>query len=109
MFVAMMEQSWQCPEHENTKEVQAAVSLLNKEVKARVLEKANNDSTRLKKIFSDFDMSGSGALTLDETTTMIAKLKISVERKMVYPFFKLIDRDNSGAIEFEEFENYVLG
>jgi Ca2+-binding EF-hand superfamily protein len=109
MFIAMMEQSWQCPEHENTKEVQAAVSLLNKEVRARVLEKASNDSTRLKKIFSDFDVSGSGALTLDEATTMIAKLKISVERKMVYPFFKLIDRDNSGAIEFEEFENYVLG
>lgn len=54
-------------------------------------------------------MSGSGALTLDETTNMIAKLKISVERKMVYPFFKLIDRDNSGAVEFEEFESYILG
>jgi Ca2+-binding EF-hand superfamily protein len=27
----------------------------------------------------------------------------------VYPFFKLIDRDNSGAIEFEEFESYILG
>ena len=39
---------------------------------------------------------------------MIAKLRISVERKMVYPYFKLIDRDNSGAIEFEEFENYIL-
>ncbi len=89
--------------------MQAAVSLLIREVKARVLAQTSNDSTRLKKIFSDFDVSGSGAITLDETTNMIAKLKISVERKMVYPFFKLIDRDNSGAIEFEEFENYVLG
>jgi Ca2+-binding EF-hand superfamily protein len=89
--------------------VQAAVSLLIREVKAQVLAQTSNDSTRLKKIFSDFDVSGSGAITLDETTNMIAKLKISVERKMVYPFFKLIDRDNSGAIEFEEFENYVLG
>ena len=89
--------------------MQAAVSLLIREVKAQVLAQTSNDSTRLKKIFSDFDVSGSGAITLDETTNMIAKLKISVERKMVYPFFKLIDRDNSGAIEFEEFENYVLG
>lgn len=105
----MMEQTWQCPEHENTKEVQATVNLLTREVKAQILAKANNDSQRLKKIFQDFDVSGSGSLTLDETTNMIAKLKISVERKMVYPYFKLIDRDNSGAIEFEEFESYILG
>jgi len=85
------------------------VNLLTREVKAQILEKASNDASRLKKIFSDFDVSGSGAITLDETTNMIAKLKISVERKMVYPFFKLIDRDNSGAIEFEEFESYILG
>jgi len=64
--------------------------------------------TRLKKIFNDFDVNSSGALTLDEATNMIAKLRISVERKMVYPYFKIIDRDNSGAIEFEEFENYIL-
>ena len=108
MFIQMMEQTWQCPEHENTKEVQANVNLLLKEVRAKILDLANGDLTRLKKIFTDFDTNLSGSLTLDETTTMIAKLRISVERKMVYPYFKLIDRDNSGAIEFEEFENYIL-
>jgi hypothetical protein len=51
MFVAMMEQTWQSPEHENTKEVKAVVSLLTLQVKARILEKANNDASRLKKIF----------------------------------------------------------
>jgi len=40
---------------------------------------------------------------------MIAKLEISVERKFVYPFFKVIDQNNSGGIEYEEFEGYVLG
>jgi Ca2+-binding EF-hand superfamily protein len=27
----------------------------------------------------------------------------------VYPFFKVVDNDNSGSIEYEEFEAYVLG
>jgi len=108
MFISMMEQSWQCPEHDNTKEVAANVSLLVKEVRAKILAKMGGDPSRLKKIFSDFDANASGSITLDETTNMIAKLLISVERKMVYPYFKLIDRDNSGGIEFEEFESYIL-
>ena len=58
----------------------------------------------LKKVFNDFDLNQSGNLTIDEVTNLIAKLKISVERKYVYPFFKVVDRDNSGGIEYEEFE-----
>ena len=41
-------------------------------------------------------------------TNLIAKLKISVERKYVYPFFKVVDRNNSGGIEYDEFEAYIL-
>ena len=63
----------------------------------------------LKKIFNDFDLNGSQALTIDEVTNLIAKLRISVERKFIYPFFKVVDADNSGAIEYPEFEAYVLG
>lgn len=103
MFITMMEQTWQCSENENTQEVKANVNLLLKEVRARILEKVEGDLSRLNKIFNDFDVSQSGGITLDETTNMIAKLRISVERKMVYPYFKIIDRNNSGAIEFEEF------
>jgi len=39
---------------------------------------------------------------------MIAKMKISVERKYVYPFFKIIDANNSGGIEYDEFETYIV-
>lgn len=79
-----------------------------KEVRNRLLELSRNDPKLVKKVFSDFDLNQSGHLTIDETTNMIAKLKISVERKYVYPFFKVIDADNSGGIEFNEFEHYIV-
>jgi Ca2+-binding EF-hand superfamily protein len=82
--------------------------MLLKEVRARVFELSKNDPKLLRKIHSDFDLNQSGALTIDEMTNMIAKLKISVERKYVYPFFKVIDNDNSGGVEFAEFERYIL-
>jgi hypothetical protein len=41
-------------------------------------------------------------------TNLIAKLKISVERRYVYPFFKCVDTNNSGGIEYDEFEAYIL-
>ena len=47
-------------------------------------------------------------MTIDEWTNLIYKLKISVERKFVYPFFKTVDKNNSGGVEYEEFEAYVL-
>ena len=79
-----------------------------REVKSRVFELARQDPSLVRKIFNDFDLNSSGHLTIDETTNLIAKLKISVERKYVYPFFKVIDKNNSGGIEYDEFEAYIL-
>lgn len=69
---------------------------------------ARNDPNLLRKIFNDFDLNGTENLTIDEITNLIAKLRISVERKFIYPFFKIVDANNSGAIEYDEFEAYVL-
>jgi len=88
---------------------QQTVSHLLREVKARVFELARRDPALLRKIFNDFDLRKSGHLTIDEVTNLIAKMKISVERKYVYPFFKVVDVNNSGGIEYEEFESYILG
>ena len=78
------------------------------EVKARILQLARNDPNLLRKIFNDFDLNGTQCLTIDEVTNLIAKLKISVERRFIYPFFKIVDANNSGTIEYDEFEAYVL-
>lgn len=107
-FVRMMESVWQVPEEENTQVTQQTVGHLLREVKARIWELARRDPAFLRKIFMDFDLNQSGHLTIDEVTNLIAKLKISVERKFVYPFFKVIDTNNSGGIEYEEFEAYIL-
>lgn len=73
-----------------------------------MLQLARNDPNLLRKIFNDFDLNGSESLTIDEVTNLIAKLRISVERKFIYPFFKIVDANNSGAIEYAEFEQYIL-
>lgn len=106
-FVRMMESTWQVPEEDNSVALRQTVQLLLTEVRNRVLELARSDPKLFKKVFSDFDLNQSGHLTIDEVTNMIAKLKISVERKYVHPFFKIIDANNSGGIEFEEFEHYL--
>ena len=80
---------------------------LHTEVKSRVLQLARNDPQLFRKIFNDFDLNGSQSLTIDEVNNLVCKLRISVERKYIYPFFKIIDRNNSGAIEYEEFEAYL--
>lgn len=108
-FVRMMESTWQCPEDDNAALTKETVAHLLREVKSRVFDLARQNPDFLKKIFSDFDLNQSGHLTIDEVTNLIAKLKISVERKYVYPFFKVVDANNSGGIEFDEFQAYILG
>lgn len=97
------------PEDEETETTKATVAHLLKEVRSRMSELTKESPILIKKTFGDFDLNQSGHLTIDEVTNLIAKLKISVERKYVYPFFKVIDVDNSGGIEYEEFEAFVLG
>ena len=71
----------------------------------------SNSSTEefvLRKIFNDFDTNASDTITIDELAAMIAGLKLSCERKYLYGIFKILDTNNSGGIEFEEFLNYVV-
>ncbi len=81
---------------------------LLKEVRDKVLELCRDDVSQLKKVHKDFDLHGSGYLTIDEVTNMIAKLKISVDRKYVHPFFKILDYKNNGGISYEDFETYIV-
>ena len=54
------------PEDENDAETQKTVTHLCKEVRSRVLDLARGgDPVLIKKIFGDFDLNSSGALTIE--------------------------------------------
>lgn len=103
-----MESTWQVPENDNDPSAKKNIDYLCKEVKNRLRDISQGGNEILvKKIFNDFDINGSGCLTIDEVTSMVAKLQISVERKYVRPFFKIMDKNNNGAVEFAEFEAFL--
>lgn len=80
------------------------------EVKSKVLAFARGGEPALvTKFFNDMDLNHSGSLTMDEVTRMMEKLEISVERKFIHPYFKIIDADNSGCVEEAEWNTYILG
>ena len=107
-FVRMMESTWQTPENDNDPYAKKNVDFLCKEVRSRLLALTQGGNEKLlQKVFNDFDLNSSGQLTIDEVTGMIAKLQVSVERKYVRPFFKVVDRNNNGSIEFEEFAAFT--
>jgi len=108
-FVKMMESTWQCPENEDTEDAVKAVKYLVKETRSRLQAATQGDDELIAKVFGDYDLNQSGSLTIDEVTAMLAKLQISVERCYVRPFFKVLDSDNSGTVEPEEFEAFVKG
>jgi hypothetical protein len=68
---------------------------------------------KLKATFDHFDLDGSGVIDYNEFRNMLAVLlRIADERDLsrdrVYRFWKEIDRDNSGAVDFLEFCAWYL-
>jgi len=109
-FVQMMESVWGIQEDENSEVSKDHIRELTKLIRERLLKMSNQSSDEyvLRKIFNYFDVNESGNITMDELAAMMAKLQISVERKYLNGIMKHIDEDNNGAIEFNEFLNFVI-
>ena len=45
---------------------------------------------------------------MDELAAMMAKLELSVDRRLLFSLFKKFDADESGTIEFEEFCRFII-
>lgn len=108
-FVRMMEQVWCITEKNDTAEFKGRVIELAQIVRDRLVKLAvdGSDVERVTKLFKDFDTNQSHHITIDELASMIAKLKISAERKYLHAVFKVIDTDNSGAIDLKEWINFI--
>lgn len=109
-FVAMMESTWTITEDDDSSVTKDHIRELTKLVRERLLKMSNqtSDEYLLRKVFNYFDTNETGNITLDELAAMMAKLQISVERKYLSGIMKEIDSDNNGAIEFNEFLNFII-
>ena len=109
-FVRMMESVWGLMEDEDSEVNQDHIRELVKLVRERLLKMSNQSSDEyiLRKVFNYFDANESGNITMDELAAMLAKLQISVERRYLNGLMKRIDADNNGAIEFNEFLNFII-
>lgn len=109
-FCRVIEQAWGVSEDSGSEAHKEAIAHFLSQIRLRLLEMSNSSTEEfvLRKIFNQFDTNESGTLTIDELAALIAALKLSCERKYLYGILKVIDTNNSGAIEFEEFLNYVI-
>ena len=109
-FIQMMESVWGITEDEDSEANQEYVREFVKLIRQKLLSMSNSSSDEyiLRQIFNYFDANESGNITIDELAGMVAKLKISVERKYLNGIMKKIDSDNNGAIEFNEFLNFII-
>mmetsp|Transcript_27035 Transcript_27035/g.23864 ORF Transcript_27035/g.23864 Transcript_27035/m.23864 type:complete len:303 (+) Transcript_27035:15-923(+) len=109
-FVQMMESVWGILEDEDSEANEDFIRELVKLIRQKLLSMSNDTSDEylLRKLFNYFDVNESGNITIDELAGMIAKLQISVERKYLHGIMRKVDSDNNGAIEFNEFLNFVI-
>jgi Ca2+-binding EF-hand superfamily protein len=89
----MMEQVWAISEDEQSgiysDEIKRVIGLIRQRL--LTLSGESTEEFTLRKIFNEFDLNESGAITLDELAAMVAKLGISVERKYISGLLKAID------------------
>jgi len=76
-------------------------------LKLRNLSKGETDDTTLRKIFHLFDVGKRGYLSVDELQAMMKRLEIPVEEKYLANLFHILDQNNSGNIEYEEFTYFI--
>lgn len=64
----------------------------------------SEDTLRTK--FREADTTGTGKLTMDQFRTLTASLGMNLHRREVEAAFLHLDRDDSGALSFEDFKNW---
>ena len=78
-----------------------------------LLAKAQDQTKRIREIFSEYDGDGNGTISLDEMTNMVLEMDLhtlGVTKDAIANYvsdeFERVDCDRSGEIDFEEFKTY---
>ena len=104
-FVQMMESTWGISEHEDTDVYKQTIGEYVRVTKEQLVTLLGDHNTPddILKLFGDFDLTGTGTITIDEFANMLAKLQIAVDRKYLRGIFREINSTHSGTITGEEF------
>jgi Ca2+-binding EF-hand superfamily protein len=78
-----------------------------RQLKANLKKFVGAKPDMIKKSFDDFDFNGNGLITIDEFGALLAKMKISLDRKYIHPCFKNVDVENEGAITTAEWASFI--
>jgi Ca2+-binding EF-hand superfamily protein len=62
-----------------------------------------NDTAKIREAFNVFDLNKDGVISRSELSSMLDKMGIKMAKQTEDEFFKMIDDDGSGEIEFGEF------
>ena len=59
-------------------------------------------------MFDEFDSNANGILTLEEMVALMSSLQITCERKYLMAMLTCLDKNKSGALEYDEFASFVI-
>lgn len=62
----------------------------------------------LRQVFDQFDTNKNGNLAEDEMYTMLVKLEIATEQRLVKPLLRKLDKSGNGVVEYDEFKNFLF-
>lgn len=108
-FVQMMESTWGISENEDTEVYQQTIGEYVRVTKEQLITLLgdHNSENDIYKLFSDFDLTQTGTITIDEFANMLAKLQIAVDRKYLRGIFRSINYSHSGTITANEFLAFI--
>lgn len=109
-FVRCVEQQWNVKESGAASVTHSNIQHVLDQLRQRLRCVANGsqDEFVLKKLFSDFDTDKSGKLSGAELAGLCARLGLKFEQRHLDAVMKVVDTDNNGCIEFNEFCNFVV-
>lgn len=70
--------------------------------------KGTNDEFLLRKLFSEYDENRNGYISSLELDLMLKKLELPVAEAIVEPLFRVLDKNHSGFIEYDEFKTFIF-
>lgn len=109
-FVRVIEQSWCVLEDESQTVFSDRVHHLLALIRQRLISVSNQtqEENKLRRLFNEYDLGQTGAIDEDSLEALLAKLGFCVERKYLTALMHSLDKNKTGAVEFEEFCTFII-